>query len=129
MSQFASQGYVEKDGVTLIRSTSIEVDQATNNADVDTIVEGYAGNTVGTKKYTVKLSNPVPAEGFEVNWMEVCERSETHQLRFVLIRPAEAGGGILWEKLLEGDFRDPSINVGVNKAVDSSVSFHGKVVA
>ena len=51
-----------------------------------------AGNTVGTKKYTVKLSNPVPAEGFEVDWMAVCEASETHQLRFVLIRPAEAGG-------------------------------------
>lgn len=129
MPQFVSQGYVEKDGVTLIRSMSIEVDQATNNADVDTVLEGYAGNTVGTKKYTVKLSNPVPAEGFEVDWMAVCEASETHQLRFVLIRPAEAGGGIVWEKLLEGDFRDPSLNVGVNKAVDASVTFHGKAVA
>ena len=128
MSQFVSQGYVEKDGVTIIRSTMIEVDQATNNADVDTVLEGYAGNTVGTKKYTVKLGNPIPAEGFEVNWFEVCEASETHQLRFVLLKPTEAGGGVLWDKLLEGDFRDPSVNVGVNKASEMSVTFHGRAV-
>ena len=128
MPQFVSQGYVEKDGVTLIRSMSIEVDQATNNADVDTVLEGYAGFTVGTKKYTVKISNPVPAEGFESNWMEICEASETHQLRFVLLRPSEGGGGILWEKLLEGDFRDPTLGIGVNKAVDAGVTFHGKAV-
>jgi len=128
MAQYVSQGYVEKDGVTVVKSMSIEVDQATNNQDVDDILEGFIGNTVGSKKYTVKLSNPIPAAGFEFNWMEVCEASETHQLRFVLIRPPEAGGGILWEKLLEGDFRDPSLNVGVNKAVESSVTFHGRAV-
>lgn len=128
MAQYASQGYVEKDGVTIVNSTMIEVDQATNNADVDTVLEGYAGFTVGTKKYTVKLSNPVPAEGFEVNWMEVCEASDVHQLRFVLIRPPSAGGGILWEKLLDGDFRDPTLGVGVNKPVDAAVTFHGKAV-
>lgn len=129
MSQFASQGYIEKDGVTIVNSTMIEVDQATNNADVDTVLEGYAGFTVGTKKYTVKVSNPVPAAGFEVDWMAVCEASESHQLRFVLIRPPEGGGGILWEKLLEGDFRDPTLGVGVNKPVDAGVTFHGKAVA
>lgn len=128
MAQYVSQGYVQKDGVTIASSASIEVDQATNNADVDTILEGFVGNTVGTKKYTVKLSNPIPAAGFDVNWMTLCEESATHQLRFVLLRPVEAGGGILWEKLMEGDFRDPSINVGVNKATDMSVTFHGRSV-
>ena len=93
MAQYASQGYVQKDGVTIASSSSIEVDQATNNADVDTILDGFVGNTVGTKKYTVKLSNPIPAAGFDVNWMTLCEESATHQLRFVLLRPVEAGGG------------------------------------
>ena len=128
MAQFASKAFVEKDGVTLIRSATIDVGQATNNQDVDTILGGFSGNTQGTVKYTVKLENPVPAEGFEVNWMEVCEAGATHQLRFVILRPDEAGGGILWEKLLEGDFRDPDLGVGVNKPITNSVTFHARPV-
>ena len=47
-------------------------------------------------------------------------------MRFVFLRPPEAGGGIAKEFNLEGDFRTPSANLGVNKVSDAGVTFHGR---
>ncbi|MDO9016554.1 MAG: hypothetical protein Q8S73_26545 [Deltaproteobacteria bacterium] len=128
MGQNASQGYVDMDGVTLLKSASLKVAMTSGNADVMTVLGGFEGHTKGTAKYVVSITNPVPAEGFERNWFNITEDGKTHQLRFVILRPEEAGGGILYELSLEGDFRDPSIDIGVNKAVDNEVSFHGRKV-
>lgn len=129
MGQAANKGYLEVDGVPLLQSASLKVAVQSGNSDVMTILDGFTGHTVGTNKYVVSITNPVPATGFEKNWLEITADGQTHQARFVILRPEEAGGGVLYELPLEGDFRDPSIDLGVNKPVDSEVQFHSRKVS
>lgn len=123
MQVCASHGYIEKDGVPFVSSTMIKVSQDTNVSDVDTILEQADGVAFGNVKYSVEIESPVPEDGFEVNWFEVCEAKQINQLAVVILRPE---GGILWRKLLRGVFFDPSDDIGANKAVSGSVKFRGK---
>lgn len=127
MARYASKGFIEKDGVTLVQSSSIDVTLDNNSDDVNTILEDYAGHSTGSGKYTVKVQNPIPAEGFEIDWFEVCESGETSQLRFVLINPET--GGIAFSRLLEGDWRNPNLALAGGKPAQGSVEFHGRRVA
>jgi hypothetical protein len=67
----------------------------------------------------------VPADGFEIDWFEVCRAGKIHQLRFVLLNP---NGGVAASKLLRGVFRDPSTGVTANNAATASVTFRGREV-
>lgn len=127
MARYISKGFIEADGVTIIESSSIDVQLDNNSDDVNTILEDYAGHTTGTGKYTVKVQNPIPADGFEIDWFELAESGDTAQLRFVLINPNT--GGIAFSRLLEGDWRNPSIGLAGGKGAQGSVEFHGKRVS
>ena len=123
MQVCASHGYIEKDGVPFVSSTMIKVSQDTNVSDVDTILDQAEGVAFGNVKYSVEVENPIPEDGFEVNWFEVCEAKEINQLAVVVLRPE---GGVLWRKLLRGVFFDPSGDIAANKPISASVKFRGK---
>lgn len=127
MARYISKGFIEADGVTIIESSSIELNLDNNSDDVNTIIEDYAGHTTGSGKYTVKVQNPVPTDGFEVDWFELAESGETGQLRFVLINPDT--GAVAFSRLLEGDWRNPSVSLAGGKGAQGSVEFHGKRVS
>lgn len=127
MARYISKGFIEADGVTIIESSGIEMNLDNNSDDVNTIIEDHAGHTTGSGKYTVKVQNPIPAEGFEVDWFELAEAGETGQLRFVLINPVT--GGIAFSRLIEGDWRNPSVSLAGGKGAQGSVEFHGKRVS
>lgn len=122
MRLFASKGYVEKDGVPVVFSSMLDVQQSTQISDVDTIIDAAGGFAQGTVKYDVSIEGPVPAEGFEVDWMAVAEAGEIHDLAFVALKPE---GGVLARIDLRGVFMDPGLGVGANKAIDSKVKFRG----
>lgn len=126
MARYVSKGFIRKDGVTLVQSSSIELTLDNNSDDVNTIIEDYAGHTTGSGKYTAKVQNPVPADGFEVDWFAACESGETSQLEFVMINPDT--GGVAFTRLLQGDWRNPQITLAGGKAAQGSVEFHGKRV-
>lgn len=119
---YLSKGYVEIDGVPVIRSSMIDVQQSTQITDVDTIIDAAGGFAQGTVKYDVSLESPVPAEGYEIDFLAVAEAGEIHDLAFVLLKPA---GGVLARLPLRGVFMDPGVGVGANKAVDAKVKFRG----
>ena len=98
MAQFVSKGYIDLDGVTVLKSATLSLDMQDGNADVDTVLDGFSGHTVGSAKYMIKIDGPIPAAGMEV----------------------------AKEFNLEGDFRTPSANLGVNKVSDAGVTFHGR---
>lgn len=123
MQVCASHGYIEKDGVPFVSSTMIKVGQDTNVSDVDTILDQAEGVAFGNVKYTVEIENPVPEDGFEVNWFEVCEAKQINQLAVVVLKPE---GGVLWRKPLRGVFFDPSGDIASNKPINASVKFRGK---
>lgn len=127
MARYVSKGFIRKDGETIVESSSIDMKLDNNSDDVGTILEDYAGHSTGTGKYTVKVQNPVPARGFEIDWFEVCESGETSQLEFVLINPET--GGVAFQRLLEGDWRNPDITISGGKPAQGSVEFHGKRVS
>ncbi len=122
---YASKGYVEKDGVKVLTSQKLSMKQDTNSDDVDTILDEAGGFAQGTVKYMVEVESPVPADGFEIDWFEVCRAGKIHQLRFVILNP---NGGIATSKLLRGVFRNPSAGLGANSAATASVAFHGREV-
>lgn len=127
MARYVSKGFIRKDGITIVESSSIELRLDNNSDDVGTILEDYAGHTTGSGKWTAKVQNPVPAEGFEVDWFEVCEAGETSQMEFVMINPNT--GGVAFSRLLEGDWRNPDLAIAGGKPAQGSVEFHGKRVA
>ena len=123
MQLYASKGYFAKDGVPFLRSMQIKLAQDTNVTDVDAILEEADGVAFGNVKYTLDVENPIPEEGFEVNWNEVCEAKEISQVEVVLLKPE---GGILWRKLLRGVFFDPTTDINANKAITAGVKFRGR---
>lgn len=123
MQVCASHGFIEKDGVPFVSATMLKVSQDTNVSDVDTILDNAEGVAFGNVKYSVEIENPIPEDGFEVNWFEVCEAKEISQLAFVVLKPE---GGVLWRKLLRGVFFDPSGDIAANKPISASVKFRGK---
>jgi len=123
MQVYASKGYFAKDGVPFVRSTMIKVSQDSNVSDLDAILEEADGVAFGNVKYSLDIENPIPEQGFDVNWFEVCEAKEISQLEFVLLKPE---GGILWRKLLRGVFFEPTADVTANKAIAAGVKFRGR---
>jgi hypothetical protein len=122
VSLYVSKGFIEKDGVQAVTSTKLDLKQASNSDDVDTILEDGLGFAQGTVRYVVDIENPVPARGFEVDWFAAAARGRLHTLRFVLLNPE---GGVAYSILLRGVFRDPQLGVGANKAATNGVQFHG----
>lgn len=126
MGQFVSKAYVRLDGVPLLKSATLNIEMQDGNTDVETINGGFEGHTKGSAKYVIKIGSPIPEDGMEVDLFALVKAGETHNVDFVILRPPEAGGGVLKELNLEGDFRAPSAGFGVNKAADTDVSFHGR---
>lgn len=124
-SLYVSKGFAELNGRTLFTSDSIDLKQNTNSDDVDTILDDATGFAQGTTKYMADIASPVPGRGFEVDWFALCEAGTVHQLRFVLLKPE---GGVAYEILLRGVFRDPSAGLKANSAAKAGVQFHGRRV-
>lgn len=125
-SLYVSKGYAELDGRVLFTSNSLELKQATNSDDVDTILDEACGFAQGTVKYVLEIGSPVPGPGFEVDFFALCEAGSVHQLRFILLRPE---GGQAYNLLLRGVFRDPTAGLKANAAATASVSYHGRNVS
>jgi hypothetical protein len=123
MQSYASKGYFAKDGVPFLRSTQIKLAQDTNVSDLDAILEDADGVAFGNVKYTLDVENPIPEDGFEVNWFVVCEAKEISQVEVVILKPE---GGVLWTKLLKGIFFDPSGDIMANKPISASVKYRGR---
>ncbi len=126
MQNYASKGYLARNGVPIVRSSSIKVGQKTSAEEVDAILEDGVGVAFGNILYSIDIENPVPAEGFEVDWMVVCEAKGIHQLEFVLLKGEAEGGGVMKRLLLRGFFLDPDLTVSAGKAVAASVKFSGR---
>lgn len=123
--QYASKGYFEVNGVPVIRSTGLNLTQDTNSDDVDTILDEGGGYSQGTVKYKLDIENPVPADGFEIKWFEVAAAGKIHVINVVVLNP---NGGIAYQKLLRGVFRDPKLGIKANSAATNGVMFHGREV-
>lgn len=118
MALFSGPGYVRVNGNTVTLSTQIKIDLATNNQGVDTMLEGYAGHSKGSKVYTVEVENPVPAEGFEVDWLGIAEAQEEVDVDFVLPGVVDFG--------FQGEIDSAGLETATNKAANATMKFTGK---
>ena len=123
---YVSKGFAESDGVPIITSTKMTLKQVTNGSDVDTILDDGTGFAKGVTKYEVDLENPVPADGFEVDYFALAAAGRVHLLRFVFLNPDT--GGEAFSKLLRGVWRDPNTGTAANSAATTAVTFHGREV-
>lgn len=126
MAAHVSKGYVEKDGVAAVLSDSLSLSLDTGDNPVLTILNGMVGHSLGARVWKVSLANPIPATGFEFNWYLICQEGQTHQLKYVFLRPETEGGGVLFWVLLEGFFEDPKGDLAVSKPASASVDFQGR---
>lgn len=118
MALFSGPGFVRANGKNVTLSTMIEIDLATNNQPVDTMMEGYAGHAKGSKIYDIKVENPVPVEGFEVDWIGIAEEQEELDLDFVLPGVVDFG--------FQGMIDTSSLSLKTNTAASQSMAFKGK---
>lgn len=118
MALFSGPGFIRVNGNSVTLSTNIKIELATNNQPVDTMIEGYAGHSKGSKIYTVEVENPVPADGFEVDWLAAAEAQEEVDVDFVLPGVVDFG--------FTGNIDTSGIDTATNKAASASMKFVGK---
>jgi len=119
MALYSGPGYITYRGVPVLQSSSITVDYDSGNKDVDTLLLGRAGHSRGSKKFTINVENPVPAAGFEVDWMALGLAQGEVELGFVL-------AGKTWNFV--GDIRTTNLRSGVDNPNTQSFTYHARLV-
>ena len=62
---YSRPGFISIGGRTLLQSMKIDVKFDSGNKDVDTLLLGRAGHSLGPQKVSIDVSSAVPASGIE----------------------------------------------------------------
>ena len=68
---YSGPGFVTVNAVPVLQSSSIDFDVDTQNKDVQTLLLGTAGFSVGPQKVMVRVENAVPQSGLEFDWVGI----------------------------------------------------------
>lgn len=105
------------DGDLLCEETSVTITRETGSNAVDTVINGYSGESPGSPKVMVDVENVVPAAGFEFDVGSFMSG----------MTPIEMSGFVGNAKIvIKGFVIEDSLKHGVNNAATYSFKVRGK---
>ena len=117
---YSGPGFVTINAVPVLQSSSIDFDVDTQNKDVQTLLLGTAGFSVGPQKIMVHVDNAIPQSGMEFNWVALALAQQVVTLGFRL-------AGTTYT--CTGDIRTVKAGTKVADANTVSWEFHGKITS
>jgi len=117
---YSGPGFVTINAVPVLQSSSIDFDVDTQNKDVQTLLLGTAGFSVGPQKVMVRVDNAIPQSGMEFNWVALALAQQVVTLGFRL-------AGTTYT--CTGDIRTVKAGTKVADANTVSWEFHGKITS
>ena len=117
---YSGPGFVTINAVPVLQSSSIDFDVDTQNKDVQTLLLGTAGFSVGPQKVMVRVENAVPQSGMEFDWVGIALAQSVITLGFKI-------AGKMYT--CTGDIRTAKVGTKVADANSVSWEFHGKITS
>jgi predicted nucleotidyltransferase len=117
-SQKYARAFVRADGVPLFENTSVEITRNPNNTSVSTTAKGRAGVTPGAMIVTVRLSNAVPARGFEYDVGDKMLAADA------VVLTITAGDKVI---VVEGEWMQDSFKHSTNSNATYDADFEGAI--
>ena len=113
------QVFVYMNGALLAENTTIAINLVGMDEDVNTTLDGFAGQSPGPQKIEATASNVVPVSGFEVDTWNAQLNSEIVEMKFQL-------GGSGKSLTSEGFIRGNALDAGVGAVTGLNFAFHGQ---
>lgn len=117
---YSGPGFVTVNAVPVLQSSSIDFSVDTQNKDVETLLLGMAGFSVGPQKVMVSVDNAIPQAGMEFDWVGIALAQQAITLGFKLAGKTYT---------CTGDVRTVKAGTKVSDANTVSWEFHGKITS
>lgn len=116
---YSRPGYISIGGRTLLQSMKIDVKFDSGNKDVDTLLLGRAGHSLGPQKVSIDVSAAVPAAGIEGDIITRLINAGTQQI-------AVTYAGSIYN--VEGDIRTAGFSTDVGNPNGMDYNISGKLI-
>ena len=118
--RYSGPGFITQNGLPLLQAENITFKGDPKNKPVETLLLGYAGHSAGAFSVSGDVSNAVPADGPEVDWLAVAAAQQETRLAFHL-------AGKVYDCVV--NISGANYATGVDAANKLSFEFMGRLVA
>ena len=116
---YSRPGYISVGGRVLLQAMKIDVKFDSGNKDVDTLLLGRAGHSLGPQKVSVDVSSAVPASGIEGDIIQRLVNAGTQSFAMTF-------AGTTYN--IEGDIRAAGFSTDVGNPNGTDFNVSGKLL-